>query len=672
MKRPVLDTNVFVLIALILFSAILTESSAVAEEQNAARVTFVPYNAAPLTGVRHTARNTENEGTESSTKLHGNVSDASDEKSANERENEGRIIHLLNRMTFGTTLKDIATVKTMGINAYIEQQLHPQSIQLTDDLKEISHYTAMSQSPAYLYENYARPRLRAANEAQKFPDDDQVQGELKRILEVDRRLNEDFSTAHIARAAFSPAQLQEVMTDFWFNHFNIALSKNGYEEVWVGAYEETAIRPFALGKFRALLGATAHHAAMINYLDNRLNTAPHSPLANGEYQGINENYARELMELHTLGVDGGYTQKDVQELARILTGLGLPPNLFGPNVPKTLNQNRFRSGANGIASGAPLQPQGRGIWVRPGYDQQWQRAAELQQYARNNGAARMQLVEEGEGMSPTQSRLPNAQQSLQIQEDFGSARINLQEVGKLHEEPDVQEVRQAIFDNRFGTYFDQRRHDFGTKILLGHKITGKGEEEIEEALDILSRQPATAHHISFELAQYFLADKPPASLVKKLEAKFMDSDGDIPAVLNVLFHSAEFWDTRYINAKFKSPYRYLISCLRATDSDLGSIGPNLAFLKQLGEPLFQCLTPDGYKNTKDTWLNPDGLLCRINLADALGSGHYAGAQPQMRDPAGLEKCIGPNITERTRTVVAKSPENLRMTLLLGSPEFMRY
>jgi len=248
----------------------------------------------------------------------------------------------------------------------------------------------------------------------------------------------------------------------------------------------------------------------------------------------------------------------------------------------------------------------------------------------------------------------------------------MREIKDTRDTPEIQGMRQAIVDNKFGSYFDPRRHDFGNKLLLGHKITGKGEQEIEEALDILAKQPATAHHISFQLAQYFVADKPPATLVNRMAKSFLDSDGNIPAVLETLFHSPEFWDTKFVHAKFKSPYRYIISCLRATDADLGSIGPNLGTLKQLGEPLFQCLTPDGYKNTKETWQNPDSLLYRIDFASALGSGHYAGAQAQVHDPAVLEKCIGPTLTERTKTVVMNSPENLRITLLLGSPEFMRY
>ena len=617
----------------VLLNTILADELALAQTDSPAQVPYVPYNA----------------NSEGSTKALPNASSELSKQPSKviaapvvskmmEAPDEGKIIHLLNRITFGPTAKDIASVKQMGINAYLEQQLHPQTIELTDELKQISHYIAMSESPAYLFQNYVRPRQRAANDVQKFPNNDQAKAELQGAQEINRRLFEDFTTAHIARATFSPAQLQEVMTDFWFNHFNIALSKSNQEEVWVGSYEETAIRPFALGKFRDILGATAHHAAMLDYLDNRLNTAPHSLLASGQYEGINENYARELMELHTLGVDGGYTQKDVQELARVLTGLGLPPNLFGPNVPKNVNQSRLaQKGRGGLNNGA-RQPasKGHGIWERPGYDKQWQRAAELQQAARNQPATEIQLMEQA------------------------------------GDTPEVQETRQAIFDSKFGSYFDPRRHDFGKKVLLRHEITGKGEQEIEEALDILAKQPATAHHISFQLAQYFVADKPPAALVNRMAKRFIDSDGSIPAVLETLFHSPEFWDTKFVHAKFKSPYRYLVSALRATDADLGPIGPNLGTLKQLGEPLFQCLTPDGYKNTKEMWQNPDSLLYRIDFAAALGSGHYPGAQPQMRDPAVLEECIGPTLSARTKEVVMNSPESLKMTLLLGSPDFMRY
>ena len=129
--------------------------------------------------------------------------------------------------------------------------------------------------------------------------------------------------ARMMRAIEGPRQLQEVMTAFWFNHFNVFAGK-GLDLIWTGAFEETAIRPHTFGKFRTLLGATAHHPAMLFYLDNWQNTAPGSPGSKGKFEGINENYARELMELHTLGVNGGYSQADVIALAHILTGWGLP------------------------------------------------------------------------------------------------------------------------------------------------------------------------------------------------------------------------------------------------------------------------------------------------------------------------------------------------------------
>ena len=147
------------------------------------------------------------------------------------------------------------------------------------------------------------------------------------------------------RAIEGPRQLQEVMTAFWFNHFNIFAGK-GLDIIWTGAFEETAIRPHTFGKFRKLLGATAHHPAMLFYLDNWQNTAPGSPGSKGKFEGINENYARELMELHTLGVNGGYSQADVIALAHILTGWGLPKGGGGYGDGK-----RMRGDGSGMAGG---------------------------------------------------------------------------------------------------------------------------------------------------------------------------------------------------------------------------------------------------------------------------------------------------------------------------------
>ena len=156
--------------------------------------------------------------------------------------------------------------------------------------------------------------------------------------------------------------------------------------------------------------------------------------------------------------------------------------------------------------------------------------------------------------------------------------------------------------------------------FLGYKIKGGGVEEGEKALDILAKSPATARHISYELAQYFISDNPPKPLVDRLTKQYLATNGDIRAVLKTLFHSAEFWQTQYYSAKFKTPYQYVVSAVRATGIDVTNFQPLNNTLQQLGMPLYGCLTPDGYKNTQAVWLNPDALTRRLSFATTLASG----------------------------------------------------
>jgi uncharacterized protein (DUF1800 family) len=395
-------------------------------------------------------------------------------------------------------------------------------------------------------------------------DKDQV----KQIRGFYKQLRQTDIATKLARCTESPKQLQEVMTEFWFNHFNVFLNK-GIDTILVDSYENQAIRPNALGNFRNLVEATCHHPAMLFYLDNWENTAPDSPGARGRFKGLNENYARELMELHTLGVDGGYTQKDVTELARVLTGLSIA-------APQQLQQAR-------------------------------------------NG------------------------------------RFQMQPVG--HE----------------GAYFYPQRHDFGEKVVLGRRIKGTGEGEIEECIDMLVHQPATAHHISYQLAQYFVCDNPPDALVNKLAAKFTQTDGDIKSVLRELFYSKEFWDPQYENAKYKTPLRFVVSTLRASGTHLDNYTPVDGFLKMQGEPLYGCITPDGYKNTKAAWLNPDGLIRRINFATAVAAGKLPGVTMDPPEYRQLGATIsGSKFSTHTVAVVAKAPDQMKSAVVLGSPEFMHY
>jgi uncharacterized protein (DUF1800 family) len=332
----------------------------------------------------------------------------------------------------------------------------------------------------------------------------------------------------------------------------------------VADYEARAIRPFVLGRFRDMLGATAKHPAMLHYLDNeRSVVAGYEPpraarrfladkpvLKAGMPTGLNENYARELMELHTLGVDGGYSQRDVTELARILTGWGI-------------DQRKALQGGTG-----------------------------------------------------------------------------------------------DLF------HFDANKHDRGDKTWLGQTVAGSGQAEGERALDVLAAHPATARHIAFQLAQAFVADEPPPSLVVRLAEIFKASGGDLKAVTHTLIRSEEFWSREAAGAKFKSPYQYLISSLRAVDAPLNNPALLMQALAQAGQPLFGAATPDGYKNTAAAWRNPEALMQRVQLATTLSTRSAV-------KPEALLATLGAAVSEATRKTLSGEPSGQQVALLLASPDFMR-
>ncbi|RTL43408.1 MAG: DUF1800 domain-containing protein [Candidatus Melainabacteria bacterium] len=490
---------------------------------------------------------------------------------------DDKVLHVINRLTFGPAPGDLQRVKTMGIKAFIDEQLNPSSIPESPAVQAVvakststqesitellKHVRDLQQQKKENKQAQSEAIQAAKGQGDEAVDKAAAQKSINMLGKFFKNMNDEFVTKRLTRDVESPRQLEQVMTEFWFNHFNVCITK-GLDHVLVGPYEDQAIRPFALGKFRDLLSATCHHPAMLFYLDNWQNTAPQSPGARGKFTGLNENYARELMELHTLGVDGGYTQKDVTELARVLTGLGM--------------------------------------------------------------------------------------------KNIAQQRQNVEPVGP------------------YGAYFAPNRHDFGEKIVLGKKISGKGEQEIEDVLDMLATHPSTAHHISYQLAQYFVADDPPATLVNKMAAKFSSTDGDIKAVLREMFNSSEFWDPKYQNAKYKTPLRYAVSIVRATDAHPARYDVVAQFMRLQGEPLYGCLTPDGYKNTKDAWLNPDSFLNRLNFATAVASGNARGLVNSPPEYRQLGATIsGSKFSPKTVAVVAKAPEPMKSAIVLGSPEFMHY
>jgi uncharacterized protein (DUF1800 family) len=496
---------------------------------------------------------------------------------------EQQAVHVLNRLAFGPRPGDVERVRRMGVQQYIDEQLHPEGIPLPAELSaRLEALETVKRSAGAALGDYLELRRDVRNEEEGAKQ--------RRRVEQGRAAREE-AEARLLRAVESPRQLEEVMVDFWYNHFNVYAGK-GLDRALVSSYERDAIRPYALGSFRSLLGATAKHPAMLYYLDNVVSSAPR-PNAKGKAQGLNENYARELMELHTLGVDGGYTQRDVTELARMLTG-----------------------------------------WT---YDQR---------------------------------RLVGSNETFR---------------------------------------FDAARHDRGSKTWLGREIAPDGQLEGEHALDVLAMHPATARHISFQLAQYFVSDTPPASLVERMSQAWLASQGDIRTVLKTMFASAEFMDDAALGAKFKTPYQFVVSAARAGSTPLANTAPLANAMSQLGMPLYGCQTPDGYKNTQDAWLNPDALTRRIAFATALAQGKLplagkpvpaappvppmqnlagsdaapamfvppapppaAPAMPAPVDPARLQATLAGTLSPATLAILARHPDNLRAAMVLGSPDFMQH
>ncbi len=242
--------------------------------------------------------------------------------------------HLLSRFTYGAMPGQVDAVVKMGLENWFAQQLAAQD--QDDSLEEIlSRYDALELSNVQVAETYPRNGqvIRMAIR-DGVVDKDSVKADRVAYRQVIRQYMEEkgykrqqelfrqFFCQKILRAAYSENQLQEVMTDFWFNHFNVSLTKNDCAE-FIPAYERDVIRPNALGRFNELLLKTAKSPAMLYYLDNFSSSGPARDTAQKRARGLNENYAREVMELHTLGVDGGYTQQDVTEAARVLTGWGV-------------------------------------------------------------------------------------------------------------------------------------------------------------------------------------------------------------------------------------------------------------------------------------------------------------------------------------------------------------
>jgi uncharacterized protein (DUF1800 family) len=449
--------------------------------------------------------------------------------------------HVLNRLAFGARPGDVNRVVAMGVDRWIAQQLSPDRIPDRTMDAVMASYPTLRRSAADLLRDYPPPgqqlvRARLRGDSMLTREDSM---ELRRNAQRGREFVNDLLSAKVARAVVSERQLAEVMTDFWENHFNVFIGK-GQLRYYLPDYGERTIRPYALGRFRDLLGAVAKSPAMLLYLDNAQSVADSGRPTLGEPRrarigraivnrriqrmdsaqravvqdlqqrrprGLNENYARELLELHTLGVDGGYTQQDVIEVARALTG-------WGVNAPR----------------------QGGGF------------------------------------------------------------------------------------------FFRAQAHDAGAKVVLGHRLkAGRGIEDGEEVLDIVSRHPSTAIFISRKLVTRFVSDEPPQDLVERAAATFTRTNGDIREVVRTIVTSPEFFTRKAYRSKVKSPFEVTVSALRALGATADTTPFSAGLVGRLGQPLYGHQAPDGWPETGEAWINTGAILNRINLGIVVASGRVPGA-----------------------------------------------
>lgn len=455
--------------------------------------------------------------------------------------------HALNRLSYGPGPGEVQRVLDEGLEAWILKQVHPPDSDPDLDSR-------LRSLPSIGYSTQQILALYGADNRNIGP------------------IINDFYTAKLIRSVHAQNQLQEVMVDFWFNHFNVNIN-DGFVRYSIMSYERDAIRPHVFGKFRSLLGATAQHPAMLYYLDNYLSTV--SRVVNGRLiQGLNENYGRELLELHTVGVDAGYTQEHVFDAARCFTGWGID----------------------------------------------------------NQGTSGQFL-------------------------------------------------------------YRQQNHDTGAKSVFGLSVPAGGQKtDGDRLLDYLALHPATAHFVSRKLAQRFVSDDPPQSLIDKMAGTWRSSDGDIGEILLRMFGSAEFWAEEFAGGqgKPKTPLEFVVSSVRAVSGNVTTGTAGLTgYLANMGWPIYQCIPPTGYSFRGADWLNPSAQLYRMNFSLDLAAGRVGGVTVDARalsrgvsTPLAIASALGQDLFAGTlsrQTLEAAARVDTRTTnpsvasrvagLLLASPEF---
>jgi uncharacterized protein (DUF1800 family) len=602
------------------------------------------------------------------------------------------ILQALNRLGFGPRPGDLERVKEMGLQKWIDQQLHPESLNDSALEARLDRFPTIKMSSAKLVDEFPQPqvaarregvsieeyrkeqqaRMREAMQANRDDGDgqgqmnDQIQTKFEKMdsdanpekgkgqgkgqggfgnqmfnyaeIRTPQRIVAELSMAKVTRAVYSERQLDEEMVDFWYNHFNVFAAK-GADRWLITSYERDAIRPHAMGKFRDLLEATAKSPAMLFFLDNWLSA---DPAAWAKMQQ-EQQQRRGMRQQRMRGIFGG----GPFGMPRFPQGRPVPPNGNPPN-------------------GNPNDPNAKG-------KQKQERGLN-----ENYGRELMEL------------------HTLGV--DGGYTQADVINVAKAFTGWTIKQPRR---DPEF--FFDDRLHDKSTKSVLGHRIHAGGIKDGEEVLDILARDPHTAHHISFEIAQRFVSDNPPVALVDRMAQTFLKTDGDIREVLHTMIYSPEFWSKDAYRAKIKTPLELVVSAARVVGAEVDVPLMLVQWTSRIGQPLYQCEPPTGYSDKAGAWVNTGALLNRMNFALALTANRLRGAQVNMEtllggqsatDPhATLDRAVqallGGQVSPQTRETLEKQltdPQILQASLddpvkqvnaamiaglVLGSPEFQR-
>jgi uncharacterized protein (DUF1800 family) len=494
--------------------------------------------------------------------------------------------HLLDRFTFGPTPGLIDDVLAQGLERWFELQMRADlsSSDLDDKLNRLQTVRLANTQIVRDFPRPGRVRRQAIEDGRLDPNapQEEQRRELRAYYEDkgyqrQSRLLGELIAQKLYRAVHSPNQVEEVMVDFWFNHFYVSATDNQCRR-FVGTYERDAIRPHVFTRFDRMLVASARHPAMLLYLDNAQSSATEGALSYVDYnkqilrqspgiegrrydeafermemkaerrrarmmeeippeaqprRGINENYARELLELHTLGVDGGYTQDDVVAVARALTGWTVVPE-----------RDKQREKLN-------------------------------------------------ERMSQPMSR----RLGFVVLDDF---------------------------------FFNAEWHDADEKQILGEVFyRGGGLEEGEHVLKLLAGHPSTAHHISHKLAVRFVSDDPPGEFVDRLAAIFLESGGDMRELLWQIVRSPEFWSQEARRAKIKTPFELAASSVRVLGADLRQPGQLNRWVERMGQPLYRYQAPTGFPDRAEMWVNAGSLLHRMNYGIMLSAGRVKGVRVDL-------------------------------------------